>query len=520
MEAAIEEQWHGGTKLRVTFGHGLTNRKGRPLGITMQDFARPAEIVVALAKTRSTQKSIHEILGYRDIDWLLAVERKSSVVERHNRYSVAFPESSVEEEGRDARLNRIRNDLHQHAADLQDCFVSLVMSPRCLVLFDALFGDCDDSVPVYRSIRRMSLSVRYCSGHDPLPLKFNRHALRSFQALDIEQTESMQDSVGQRLGSNTNWATAIIQHIQQLVREGNFHRLILPLSLLRNEGVDNGCCQELLGEIVSRVPTLQMASYGWDAIVALGNFFPTDQVQSGRLQELELRGSLLKPTNLSGRTIVDALSTIVNCSPRLEELRLRDWRPEYLGDLGKIRRLKAQVGFQPEDGVESVIGRLMESQALQELDIKTYPICGQDTAIPCLEELLAAVTRAVRTTNLRCFRWEISYSSGDGRLKDNQLPFLLPVARFLDALRQNQSLFMTDLCGIFWSPSTKDAAKYLSTRNSCKTRVLVPYSNNEFPNGLWPRLLEFASSDLSIVYLLLRSNASLLKRYDACTEVP
>lgn len=501
------------TKWLVVFsGTGYTKR---PLDTVTHDFSMPVTIAILLVSSTPTKrKSMHHILGSKNNRGWSPKEKEFETMEQRNQFCFHFAaETSVAEAK--VRLRGIRNVLLRHAATLEELHVSLrMMSPCSFMLFEALLGGNDDFVPAFNSIGRRRLSLRYHFGQELFQPNVNRRVLHFFQILQVSiELERSHDHLLLLSGNfKVDWPVTMVRHLQQLIGDGNFLRLTLPF-------LDVDECseyQQLLRLVVSRVPALKLVStmrskvHGWAAFVALARLFPTDEVPNGQLQEVELRGHSYDNRPGWKSTVVDALATVINCSPKLETLRLSGWRPQVLGDLSKLRRLEVSVSIDgSEEGVESFLGRLMESPKLRELDIETtLPFRGSQE-IACIQRLLFSATCALRTTNLRSFCWTISTEGG---VWDGQSPFTLPVYSFLEGLEENQSLFVTELCGNFWSSSTQTEAKNLSVRNACKARVLVPCSNNEFPDGLWPRLLELASTDPSIAYLLLVSNASVLQR--------
>ena len=149
----------------------------------------------------------------------------------------------------------------------------------------------------------------------------------------------------------------------------------------------------------------------------------------------------------------------------------------------------------------AIVGELMQHSTIRDLELIASIFPSEANAF------VEVVAEGLRATRLRRFHLTMSFQEGVS---------IAVMTKLYESLRENRSLMDIQLKGEFWDPWRESLRNYypreppcpfsffdfLSSRNQYLSQVLLPYEYS-LPSGLWPLILESASSDASILYYLL-----------------
>ena len=150
----------------------------------------------------------------------------------------------------------------------------------------------------------------------------------------------------------------------------------------------------------------------------------------------------------------------------------------------------------------AIVGELMQHSTIRDLELIASIFPSEANAF------VEGVAEGLRATRLRRFHLTMSFHQ--------EGVSIAVMTKLYESLRENRSLMDIQLKGEFWDPWRESLRNYypreppcpfsffdfLSSRNQYLSQVLLPYEYS-LPAGLWPLILESASSDASILYYLL-----------------
>ena len=298
-----------------------------------------------------------------------------------------------------------------------------------------------------------------------------------------------------------NWMSSMIRNENNLIEEINF----LPTLLYQA-----GLLDETLRSVRSFEVDLERMIPRWYFLVM-------------SLERTKAEGDKLERLSVSGYgdfSNATAFERITRSRPNLQVLTLaRIPSRDFVGVCQAVAS-STLIAFQctfylslwSVDAAVAV-GQLLQHSTIRDLQLKIISSSGRDD---CYNDFVRGVAEGLRATRLRRFHLTMSWS--------RQGVSIASMTKLYESVRENRSLMDIQLEGYFWDPWREPRGhdlphappcpfsffEFLSSRNQYLSQLLMTYEST-LPAGLWPLILESASSDASILYSLLSFEPHIVK---------
>ena len=211
-----------------------------------------------------------------------------------------------------------------------------------------------------------------------------------------------------------------------------------------------------------------------------------------------------------------AVKTIIRSRPNLQVLEVKriPWR-DFVGVCQAVAS-STLIAFKcncvhlssPVEAAVAIVCELLQHSTIRDLEL-IIGFCRSQA-----EDFVEGVAEGLRATRLRRFHLTM-FGRHEGSMDST--------AKLYESVRENRSLIDIQIRGCFWAqepwrrsdlpPGLSFPLRFfgfLSSRNQYLSQLLLPYEYS-LPAGLWPLILESASSDASILYFLLTFQPHLVK---------
>ena len=274
---------------------------------------------------------------------------------------------------------------------------------------------------------------------------------------------------------------------------------------------------DTLRSVRSLVVTLSVVA-STTALDALARSFERTKAEGDKLERLSVGVHCIvgvpvwTPENSFSAT---AVKTIIRSRPNLQVLEVKriHWR-DLVGVCQAVASSTliafkcncAHLSSPVEDGV-AIVGELMQHSTIRDLEFIVTAVSSDANAF------VEGVAEGLRATRLRRFHLTMS---GHHEVSMDSM------TKVYESVRENRSLMDIQLKGgCFWAlelrfdlprepPCPLRFFGFLSSRNQYLSQLPLPYEYS-LPAGLWPLILESASSDASILYFLLTLQPHLVE---------
>ena len=295
-----------------------------------------------------------------------------------------------------------------------------------------------------------------------------------------------------------NWISSMVRNEDNLLEEINF-----PPTLLDQA--------ELLDETLRSVRSFEVdieSMTGWDLLVMS---FERTKAEGDKLERLSVSvfGDSFSAT---------ALETIIRSRPNLQVLNVDSSAAPHFLAVCQAVASSTLIAFKckfyglrlPVDAAVATVGQLLQHSTIRDLQLVFH------NADDHFDDVVQGIAEGLRATRLRRFHLTMSWS--------RQGVSIASMTKLYESVRENRSLMDIQLEGYFWDPWREPRGhdlphappcpfsffEFLSSRNQYLSQLLMTYEST-LPAGLWPLILESASSDASILYSLLSFEPHIVK---------
>ena len=294
-----------------------------------------------------------------------------------------------------------------------------------------------------------------------------------------------------------NWISSMVRNEDNLLEEINF-----PPTLLDQA--------ELLDETLRSVRSFEVdieSMTGWDLLVMS---FERTKAEGDKLERLSVSvfGDSFSAT---------ALETIIRSRPNLQVLNVDSSAAPHFLAVCQAVASSTLIAFKckfyglrlPVEAAVATVGQLLQHSTIRDLQLVF------NDADDHFDDFVEGVAEGLRATRLRRFHLAMPSLQGVS---------IGSMTKLYESVRENRSLMDIQLEGPFWypwrfqchhdlphaPPCPFSFFEFLSSRNQYLSQLFLPHEST-LPAGLWPLVLESASSDASILYYLLSFQPHLVK---------
>ena len=274
---------------------------------------------------------------------------------------------------------------------------------------------------------------------------------------------------------------------------------------------------KLLDDTLRRVRSFEVKIQNSTSMDHLARSFERTKAEGDKLERVSLGDSSFESNSLRAT----AVETILQSRPNLKVLNVTMSSPhDFVGvcqavasstlttfkcDCRDMSSTRGEAAF-------AMVGELLQHSTIRDLQL----LIDNSFDDYCdYNDFVQGIAEGLRATRLRRFQLTLVFGPGVS---------IASMTKLYESVRENRSLMDIQLEGDFWDPWREPMRhdlphappcpfsffEFLSSRNQYLSQLLMTYEST-LPAGLWPLILESASSDASILYFLLSFQPHIVK---------